>query len=47
MNDVRVKEISRFVDSDVLKTRLVITQNGKDTEIIFTGDGKLKVATQV
>jgi hypothetical protein len=46
MNDLKIKEISRFVDNKITKTRLVISQNGKDTEIILTGEGKLKVAIE-
>lgn len=46
MNDLKVKEISRFMDNNIEKTRLVISQNGKETEIILSGNGKLKVAVQ-
>jgi hypothetical protein len=46
MTDLKVKEISRFVENDIKKTRLVISQDEKDTEIILTGDGKLKVAIE-
>lgn len=44
MNDLKIKKVLRFVESDTQKTKLVISQNGKDTEIIFTGNGKLKIA---
>ncbi len=47
MNDLKIKEITRFVEDNVEKTRLVISENGKDTEIILTGDGKLKAAVKV
>lgn len=47
MNDLKVKEISRFMENNIEKTRLIISQNGKDTEIILSGNGKLKVAAQV
>lgn len=47
MNDLKIKEVTRFVEDNVEKTRLVISQNGKDTEIILTGNGKLKVAIEV
>ena len=47
MNDLKIKEVSRFVEDNVEKTKLVISQNGKDTEIILTGNGKLKAAIEV
>lgn len=46
MNDLKIKEVTRFVEDNVEKTRLVISQDGKDTEIILTGNGKLKVAIE-
>ena len=46
MSDLKIKEISRFVEDNMEKTKLVITENGKDTEIILSGNGKLKVAVQ-
>ena len=46
MNGLKIKEISRFVEGNEEKTRLIISENGKDTEIIFTGNGKLKVAVR-
>jgi hypothetical protein len=46
MNDLKIKEISRFVEDNVEKTKLIISENGKDTEIILSGNGKLKVAVQ-
>ncbi len=47
MNDLKIKEISRFTENDVVKTRLVISDNGKDTEIILEGNGKIKAAVEV
>ena len=47
MNDFIIKEVTRFVEDNVEKTKLVISQNGKDTEIILTGNGKLKFAIEV
>ncbi|MBQ2611434.1 hypothetical protein IJF81_03475 [bacterium] len=44
MNDLKIKEISTFIENNTRKTRLVISENGKDTEIILNGDGKPKVA---
>lgn len=46
MNNLKIKEISRFVEDNVEKTKLIISENGKDTEIILSGNGKLKVAVQ-
>ena len=46
MNGLKIKEISRFVEGNEEKTRLIISENGKDTEIILTGNGKLKVAVE-
>jgi len=46
MNDLKIKEISRFVENNIQKTKLIISQYGKDTEIVLTGDGKLKVAVE-
>ncbi len=47
MNDLKIKEISRFMEDSIAKTKLVISENGKDTEIILTGNGKLKVAMDI
>ena len=47
MNDLKIKEVSSFVENSIKKTKLVICENGKDTEIILTGDGKLKIAAQI
>ena len=47
MNDLKVKEISNFIENNTRKIRLVISENGRDTEIILEGNGKLKVAVEV
>ncbi len=47
MNDLKIKEISRFTENGIEKTRLIICESGKDTEIILEGDGKLKTAVEV
>ena len=47
MNDLKIKEVTRFVEDNVEKTKLVISQNGKGNEIILTGNGKLKAAIEV
>lgn len=43
---MKIKEISRFIENDIQKTRIIISENGKDTEIILQGDGELKVAVE-
>ena len=47
MNDLKIKEVSSFMENNVRKTRLVISENGKDTEIILEGNGKFKTAVGV
>lgn len=47
MNKLEVKEVVTFMENNIRKTRLVISQDGKDTEIILNGDGKLKIASAV
>ena len=44
MAQLKVKEIVNYMEGSIRKTRLVISENGKDTEIILEGDGRLKVA---
>ncbi len=44
MNELKIKEVSVFLENNIEKTRLVISENSKDTEIIFQGNGKLKAA---
>ncbi|MDR1327410.1 MAG: hypothetical protein LBJ74_03290 [Heliobacteriaceae bacterium] len=44
MSGLKIKEIVNYMEGNVRKTRLVISDNGKDTEIILEGDGRLKVA---
>lgn len=46
MNNIEIKEISAFMENNTRKTRLVISENGKDTEIILKGDGQIKVAVE-
>lgn len=46
MKDLKIKEISRYIEKDIVMTKLVISENGKDTEIILQGNGKLKVAVE-
>lgn len=46
-----IKEVSEFSiienEKTVRKTKLVISNDGIDTEIILEGNGKVKVATTV
>ena len=45
--DLKIKDISHFTENNIEKTRLVICENGKDTEIILEGDGKIKTTVEV
>lgn len=47
MKDLKIKEITRFTQDNVEKTRLIISENEKDTEIILEGNGQLKTAVEV
>lgn len=47
-----IKEVSEFIELDennnsIRKSKLVIVDNGVETEIILEGSGKIKVATAV
>ena len=46
-----IKEVSEFTvvenNKTIRKSKLVISNNGVDTEIILEGNGKLKVTTTV
>lgn len=46
MSELKIKEISNFMENNVRKTRLIISDNDRETEIILEGDGKLKVAVE-
>lgn len=47
MNDIKIKEINCFQDNNNRKTKIIISDNSKDTEIILEGNGSLKVAETV
>lgn len=47
MEDLVIKEISYFTENNIRKTRLIIFENGKETEIILQGDGKLELPIEV
>lgn len=46
MSEMKIKEISTFMDNNIRKTRLVISESSKETEIILEGDGKINVAVK-
>ncbi len=45
--DLKIKNISSFTENNIEKTKLIICENGKDTEIILEGDGKIKTTVEV
>ena len=52
MNKMVIKEVSEFTVTDennniIRKSKLVISNNGVDTEIILEGNGKVRVTTAV
>lgn len=47
MSDLKVKEIKNFTEANIKKTRLVISDSKKDTEIILEGNGAIKIAVEV
>lgn len=44
MSELKVKEISTTTEDNIKKTRLIISDSEKDTEIILEGNGVLKIA---
>ena len=52
MSNMFIKEASEFTTLDknnnkIKMSKLVISENGKDTEIILQGNGKIKVTANV
>ena len=47
MADPQLKEILNFTDNGINKTKVVFSEKEKETEIIFEGSGKIKVALEV
>lgn len=52
MNKMVIKEVSEYTVIDennntIRKSKLVISNNGVDTEIILEGNGKVRVTTAV
>ena len=51
-NKMVIKEVSEIITTDennqtIRKSKLVISSNGTDTEIILEGNGRVRVATAV
>ncbi len=44
MSELNIKEITSFLDDNTKKTRLVVSDTEKETEIILEGNGSLKIA---
>ncbi len=44
MSELNIKEITSFIDDNTKKTRLVVFDEDKETEIILEGSGSLKIA---
>ncbi len=44
MSEIKVKEIVTFTENNIRKTKLIISDTEKETEIILEGNGKLKIA---
>lgn len=42
--DLKVKEITNFLDNEKEKTKIVFCQDNIEKEIIFEGNGRLKTA---
>ncbi len=47
MDVMKIKEIFSYMEDDVRKTKMVISEGGRDTEIILEGNGKLSVVAGV
>lgn len=47
MDDLKIKEISTFIEDNINKTKMIISENNIDKEIILEGDGSIKTAVEV
>ncbi len=45
--DLKVKEITSFIENDVRKTRIIISENDREKEIILEGNGQIKEPVEV
>lgn len=44
MENVEIKAIETFVDGEIQKTKMIISDSTSEKEIILEGKGKLKIA---
>lgn len=47
MDDLKIKEITTFTENNSTKTKMIISENNIDKEIILEGDGSIKMAVEV
>ena len=47
MTELKIKEISGFIEDGIDKTKVIFSDNVQDTEIILEGKGKIKTAVEV
>lgn len=47
MDDLKIKEIINFTEDNVTKTKMIISENNQDKEIILEGNGSIKVSVEV
>ena len=45
--DLEVKEIITYLENDIKKFKLVLSENGKESEILLEGNGNLKAPIEV
>lgn len=46
MADPQIKEIFNYIENDTNKTTVIFSDKEKETEIVFEGSGKIKVAIE-
>ena len=47
MTELKIKEISEMSENGQNLTKMVFSDSKKETEIVFKGSGKIKVAVEV